>query len=68
LLKEAIESCFIQDYRPLEILIGDDSKDDATARLVETLDAPSGVTSGTLRRSASPATSTAFSDAPAATG
>jgi glycosyltransferase involved in cell wall biosynthesis len=43
LLKEAIESCFIQDYRPLEILIGDDSKDDATARLVETLDAPSGV-------------------------
>jgi len=43
MLREAIESCFIQDYRPLEILIGDDSRDDATAQLIATLQIPDGV-------------------------
>lgn len=37
LLKEALESCFLQQYEPIEIIVGDDSKDDATASLVRTL-------------------------------
>lgn len=37
LLKEALESCFAQQYEPIEIIIGDDSKDDATEELVREL-------------------------------
>lgn len=34
LLKEALESCFAQQYEPIEIIIGDDSQDDTTEKLV----------------------------------
>lgn len=37
LIKEALESCFVQQYEPLEIIVGDDSKDDATEKLVRDL-------------------------------
>lgn len=37
LLKQALESCFVQQYEPLEIIVGDDSKDDATEKLVREL-------------------------------
>lgn len=37
LLKEAIDSCLIQNYDPLEIIISDDSKDNHTENLVENL-------------------------------
>lgn len=37
LLEEAVASCLAQDYEPIEIIIGDDSKDDATERLIPRL-------------------------------
>ena len=37
LLNLALESCFVQQYEPLEIIVGDDSKDDATEKLVREL-------------------------------
>jgi len=37
LLREAIESCLQQTYREIEILVGDDSQDDASARMVQAL-------------------------------
>ncbi|NML30469.1 glycosyltransferase family 2 protein [Paraburkholderia antibiotica] len=43
LLKLALSSCLEQDYRPLQILIGDDSSDNETARWIETVVAPPGV-------------------------
>jgi glycosyltransferase involved in cell wall biosynthesis len=43
LLLEAVESCFAQAHRPLEILVGDDSPDDATATAVNGIVPPSGV-------------------------
>lgn len=44
LLKEAVSSCLAQTYRPLEILIGDDSPDDASAELISTLKPDEGIT------------------------
>ena len=44
LLREAIGSCFKQDYRPLEILIGDDSGDDRSVEPIQGLSKPEGVT------------------------
>jgi glycosyltransferase involved in cell wall biosynthesis len=44
LLREAVESCFRQDYRPLEILIGDDSGDDRSVAPIQGLKRPEGVT------------------------
>ncbi len=35
LLKEAIESCLMQSYPPYEIIIGDDSKNDDSLKLVD---------------------------------
>jgi glycosyltransferase involved in cell wall biosynthesis len=49
LLKEAIESCFMQGHRPLEIVIGDDSRNDETQALVGGLQAPDGVNIAYLR-------------------
>jgi glycosyltransferase involved in cell wall biosynthesis len=37
LLKEAILSCLAQTYRPLEILVGDDSDNDASAEVINRL-------------------------------
>jgi glycosyltransferase involved in cell wall biosynthesis len=34
LIREALASCWVQDYAPIEILVGDDSQDDATERAV----------------------------------
>jgi glycosyltransferase involved in cell wall biosynthesis len=45
-LKEAVESCFRQDYRPLEILIGDDSGDDGSVETIQGLNKPEGITVG----------------------
>lgn len=44
LLLEAIQTCFQQDYRPLEILIGDDSMDQNSFERTRDLALPSGVT------------------------
>ncbi|HXV25108.1 MAG TPA: glycosyltransferase family 2 protein [Alphaproteobacteria bacterium] len=44
LLWEAILSCFAQSHRPLEVLIGDDSANDDSKSLVETIVSPQGVT------------------------
>ena len=44
LLREALESCFKQDYRPLDILIGDDSGDDRSVQTIQGLTKPEGVT------------------------
>lgn len=44
LLREAVESCFKQDYRPLEILIGDDSGDDRSVGPIQDLCKPEGIT------------------------
>jgi glycosyltransferase involved in cell wall biosynthesis len=43
LLKEALESCFRQNYRPLEILIGDDSGDDRSVEMIRGLNLPEGI-------------------------
>ena len=42
-LKEAVASCLAQTYRPLEILIGDDSTDDASAELIPTFEPANGI-------------------------
>ena len=47
LLVEAIQTCFQQNYRPLEILIGDDSMDEKSFDLTRGLALPSGVTLAT---------------------
>ena len=44
LLREAVGSCFKQDYRPLEILIGDDSGDDRSVGPIQDLNRPEGIT------------------------
>jgi glycosyltransferase involved in cell wall biosynthesis len=44
LLVEAVESCFAQAYRPLEIVIGDDSPDEHTKDAVAGIAAPEGIT------------------------
>jgi glycosyltransferase involved in cell wall biosynthesis len=44
LLAQALQSCFAQAYRPLEIDVGDDSPTDDTQRLVAMLVVPSGIT------------------------
>jgi glycosyltransferase involved in cell wall biosynthesis len=44
LLREAVESCFRQNYRPLDILIGDDSGDDRSVETIQGLNKPEGVT------------------------
>jgi glycosyltransferase involved in cell wall biosynthesis len=44
LLREAVESCFRQNYRPLDILIGDDSGDDRSVETIQGLNKPDGVT------------------------
>jgi glycosyltransferase involved in cell wall biosynthesis len=44
LLSEAVESCLKQDYRPLEILIGDDSGNDRSVEPIQSLKRPEGVT------------------------
>lgn len=44
LLKEAIASCLAQTYRPLEVLVGDDSEDDRSASVVNLLQNVPGVT------------------------
>ena len=43
LLLHALHSCFLQDYRPLEIEIGDDSPNSETENLVATLTPPDGI-------------------------
>ncbi|WP_405410821.1 glycosyltransferase family 2 protein [Maribacter sp. Asnod1-A12] len=44
LLKETLDSCFNQTYKPFEIIIGDDSKDDLTEKMINTLPKIEGVT------------------------
>jgi hypothetical protein len=44
LLKETIESCLVQKYRPLEIVIRDNSENDETSILIDNLVFPEGVT------------------------
>jgi glycosyltransferase involved in cell wall biosynthesis len=44
LLLHALHSCFIQDHRPLEIDIGDDSSGPETERLIQNLSVPPAVT------------------------
>jgi glycosyltransferase involved in cell wall biosynthesis len=44
LLQESVESCFRQSYRPLEILIGDDSGDDRSIDKIQALSRPPGIT------------------------
>jgi Predicted glycosyltransferases len=43
LLVEALRSCFDQTYRPLEIIIGDDSTNDLSERAIARLEVPSGI-------------------------
>jgi hypothetical protein len=43
LLAEAIKSCFLQHYRPLEILIGDNSGHDDSEKMVALITPPNGV-------------------------
>jgi glycosyltransferase involved in cell wall biosynthesis len=51
LLLAAIESCFAQEYRPLEILIGDDSADETTRVVISRLQAPKGISLKYIRNS-----------------
>ncbi len=44
LLLSCLQTCFMQDYRPLEIDIGDNSPDDQTGRLVAAITPPPGIT------------------------
>ena len=44
LLLHALHSCFVQDYRPLEVDIGDDSPGSETEQLISNLSVPSGIT------------------------
>jgi glycosyltransferase involved in cell wall biosynthesis len=43
LLQEAIDSCLVQTYRPIEIIIGDDSPDDETQRMIQAIQGDSAV-------------------------
>lgn len=43
ILKEAVESCLLQDYRPLEILIGDDSPDESSQEILTSLEFPQSI-------------------------
>lgn len=43
LLSEAISSCFANNYRPLEILVGDDSPDDKGERVISGIQPPDGI-------------------------
>lgn len=43
LLLSCLQTCFMQDYRPLEIDIGDNSPDDQTGRLVNAVAPPPGI-------------------------
>lgn len=44
LLLHALHSCFLQDYRPLEVDVGDNSPSDETRDLVASITPPPGVT------------------------
>ena len=44
LLLSCLQTCFMQDYRPLEIDISDNSPDDQTGQLVRQITPPPGVT------------------------
>jgi GT2 family glycosyltransferase len=44
MLLSCLQTCFMQDYRPLEIDIGDNSPDDQTGRLVAAITPPPGIT------------------------
>ncbi|MEM1211387.1 MAG: glycosyltransferase family 2 protein [Planctomycetota bacterium] len=43
MLLEALESALVQDYRPLEVLVTDDSPDDASERAVRAVSVPDGI-------------------------
>jgi len=43
LLLACLQTCFMQDYRPLEIDLGDNSPDDQTGRLVGSITPPPGI-------------------------
>ncbi len=43
-LRDALDSVTSQDYRPLEIIVGDDSPDEATARRIAEIATPDNVT------------------------
>ena len=43
MLREAVESALIQDWRPLEIVVTDDSPDDASERMLRSLYVPDGI-------------------------
>src|SRR5918998_1788745 len=44
LLLSCLQTCFMQDYRPLEIDVSDNSPDDQTGRLARQITPPPGVT------------------------
>lgn len=44
LVSEAVRSCFSNMYRPIEILIGDDSSNDESQRLINRIAPPEGIT------------------------
>jgi hypothetical protein len=44
LLLSCLQTCFMQDYRPLEIDVGDNSPDDQTERLIAAITPPPGIT------------------------
>lgn len=43
LLRAALDSCLAQSYRPLEILVGDDSQDEGAEAVVDSLGSPDGI-------------------------
>jgi glycosyltransferase involved in cell wall biosynthesis len=43
MLSQTLQSCFLQDYRPLEIDVGDSSPNDGTQSLVRSLAVPEGI-------------------------
>lgn len=53
LLLSCLQTCFMQDYRPLEIDIADNSPDDQTGRLVREITPPPGITLRYWRNEAS---------------
>jgi glycosyltransferase involved in cell wall biosynthesis len=44
LLLSCLQTCFLQEYRPLEIDVGDNSPDDQTERLLRAIAPPPGIT------------------------